>query len=421
MDGSFACPECGSTVEVRGLSPGRQTRCDFCKRLVEIPFIPRMADPSWRRLRSRRSRRFVLGWAAVALAVAALVVGGVSRLLSHRSRIARLETITRLTRSAARQSAAGAYGPALIDLDAAIELAGSPNQFDSCLDLAALRRTRQETARRDAEKILGDLTRRDDFPRSAGDWLSLRARISRDSDLAAIQRSTDTAFYAQVNKSLGSEFRIATTSLESHKFESSLESCLRLERMLKYLPPDVREQRRSRLESIVAALVQAAGVVVTASHGELLEDSRHQSYTPELMRTATTALRDQGYLPPPLEVPWRSFWSQAPYRLNLEVVEHREGNYHATQNRLTRIEVHLTLSTRHAPMWSATSVARSRVPLVEIPPSISKQLAISRERIKAFENLLYADAESLINGHLAATVQDLPRCPIRSAGAAASG
>ena len=27
MDGSFACPECGSEVEVEGLAPGRQVRC----------------------------------------------------------------------------------------------------------------------------------------------------------------------------------------------------------------------------------------------------------------------------------------------------------------------------------------------------------------------------------------------------------
>lgn len=421
MDGSFACPECGSTIEVRGLTPGRQTRCEFCNRLVEIPFIPRIADPSWHRFRFRRSRRFVLGWTAVAVTVAALVVGGGARLMSHRSRAARLETITRLTQSATRQSATGADGPALIDLDAAIELAGSMDQIDSCLDLATLRRTRQETARRDAEKILGDLTRRDDFPQSAGAWLSLRARIGRDSDLAAIQRKAETAFQAQVNKSLESESRIATTSLESHKYESSLESCLRLDRMLKYLPPDVRERWRNRLESIVAALVQVAGVVVTESHGELLEGSRHPTYTPELMRTASKALRDQGYLPPPREVPWRSLWSHAPYRLNLEVVERREGNYHATQNRLARIEVHLTLSTRNFPIWSATSVARSRVPLVEVPSSISKRLAISRERINEFEDLLYTDAEALIGAHLAATVQNLPRCPGGPPGVPASG
>jgi hypothetical protein len=388
---------------------------------VEIPFIPRITDPSWHRLRFRRSRRFVLGWAAIALIVAALVVGGVSRLLSHRSRTARLETITRLTQSAARQSAAGAYGPALIDLDSAIELAGSPDQLDSRLDLATLRRTRQETARRDAEKILGDLTRRDDFPQSAGEWLSLLARITRDSDLAAFQRTAEAAFQTQVIKSLESESRIATASLESREFESSLESCLRFDRMLKYLPPDVRERWRSRLESIAAALVQVVGVVVTESHGELLEGSKHRSYMPELNRTATKALRNQGYVPPPREVPWRSLWSQAPYRLNLEVVERREGNYHATQNRLARIEVHLTLSARHSPIWSATSIARSRVPLVEVPSSISKRLAISRERINAFEDLLYADAESLIGAHLAATVQDLPRCPITPVVAPASG
>ena len=44
MDGSFACPECGTDVEVRGLAPGRQVRCGFCHRLLEVPYLPRAAD-----------------------------------------------------------------------------------------------------------------------------------------------------------------------------------------------------------------------------------------------------------------------------------------------------------------------------------------------------------------------------------------
>ena len=40
MDGLFACPECGSDVEVGGLAPGRQVRCGFCQRLLEVPYLP---------------------------------------------------------------------------------------------------------------------------------------------------------------------------------------------------------------------------------------------------------------------------------------------------------------------------------------------------------------------------------------------
>ena len=44
MEGSFACPECGTFVEVHGLAPGRQVRCGFCNRLLEVPYLPRAAD-----------------------------------------------------------------------------------------------------------------------------------------------------------------------------------------------------------------------------------------------------------------------------------------------------------------------------------------------------------------------------------------
>ena len=68
MDGSFACPECGSSVEVTGLAPGRQVRCGFCNRLLEVPFLPRAADAPWKRRRFARPKWFI--WACAALAVA---------------------------------------------------------------------------------------------------------------------------------------------------------------------------------------------------------------------------------------------------------------------------------------------------------------------------------------------------------------
>jgi hypothetical protein len=369
----------------------------------------------------RRSRWSVLGWGAFAGCLAALVLGGVSRLLAHRDRAGRLQIIARLTESAARHRDAGAYGLALIDLDSAIVLVDSIGPADPRSDLTALRRTRQATARQDAEKILADLNRREDAPSAIGAWLSLRARISHDPDLSALSEKTEAAFQAQMTRALETDFRIVSAAFESRDFEKSLEGCIRIDRLLKHLPPDVRESWRNRLESMASAVVKLAGVVVTESTGELLEGSHHQSYSPKLLETATRALRDKGYVPPPSDISWRSLWSQAPFRLGLEITERREGNYHATQNRLTRIEAHLTLSSSTSILWTSTSVARSRVPIPHVPPSISKRLAIGRARIDQFEDLLYADAESLIDAHLAATLRGLPRRPITAAGAPASG
>jgi hypothetical protein len=416
MDGSFACPECGGTIEVRGLSPGRLTRCDFCNRLVEIPFIPRITDPRWHRLRSRRSRWLILGWSAIVVGLVAIVIGGTSRLLTRRDRLARLETINRLTQSAARQRAAGAYGLALVDLDSAIALLQCMDPTNSRSDIASLRRVREKTALQDAEKILADLTRRDDLPPAVGAWLNLRARLSKDSDLSAYKGKVEAAFQAQLSKYLDSEYRVASSALESRKFVQSFESCHQLDRVIKFLAPDVREEWRNRLEQFVAALVQVAGVVVTESRGQLLEDSHQNTYMPDILKTVTKALREKDYVPPPASKSWRSLWSRAPFRLNLEVTERREGNYHATRNRLTRIELQLTLSSQEFILWNTTSIARSRVPLEQVPAAISKQLAISRARIDEFEHLLYIDAESLIDAHLANSLKDLPRCPANSPG-----
>ena len=67
MDGAFACPECGSSVEVGGLAPGRQVRCGFCDRLLEVPFLPRAADAPWRRRRFGRPKWLNWAWAALAI------------------------------------------------------------------------------------------------------------------------------------------------------------------------------------------------------------------------------------------------------------------------------------------------------------------------------------------------------------------
>src|SRR3954462_516084 len=64
MDEAFACPECGTNVQVQGIAPGRQVRCGFCHRLVEVPYLPRAVDPGWRRQRFGRPWWVPWAWAS---------------------------------------------------------------------------------------------------------------------------------------------------------------------------------------------------------------------------------------------------------------------------------------------------------------------------------------------------------------------
>ncbi len=414
MDGSFACPECGNTVEVQGLTPGRQTRCGFCNRLVEVPFIPRAIDPSWRRARFRRSRWALAAWSALGLAFLAVTIAGVSRLLIHRSRNERLLAVDRLRQSATQQRDSAAYGSALVDLDSAIELLKSMRPDEYGPRLEELKRLRGETARQDAEKILRGLTGRQVSGHSSGEWLNLRARIAKDADLAGIKKEFESRFQSHLLASVDADYRAARASFDSGRFAESLDTCLRLDHELKHLLPDVREKWRGRVEELVEAIVQSAGVVVTASDREALAGPNHKTYTPKLAEEATKALRDRGYLPPPSGVAWSSAWSRSPFHLDLQVVERREGNYQASHNRLARIEVHLILEHRGSLLWEATSTVRSAVPLPKIPASFSNRLAIGPARIDEFEALLYENARSRIDGQTAIVLKEIPPCPARS-------
>jgi len=396
MDGSFACPECGSTIEVDGSSPGRQIRCEFCDRLVEIPFLPRFSDSRWRRRRFQRSRWLVFAWGAIACSFIALLVVGISRFTSRHNRTERLKSVERLVESAIREQKSGAYGSAIIDLDAAIRLLESVEPSEVQVSVSHLKKIRKETALREAESTLTRLTSHTDQTGSTGPWLTLRARIEKDGDLAVLGSKFDAEFKKYLAKSIETEYAKARAALESRTLDQSLESCLRIDREIKHLAPDTAAVWRTRLEAMTSALVQAGGAVMNISEADVFNRSDQQTYSTLLGEPALQGLREKGYLLAPPGENWQRLWANAPFRFNVTVSERHEGNYQATQNRLTRITLSLVLSRGDTSIWEKQAHARSRVPLPGIPLSLSNQLVTSSARIDRLEQLLHDDAKSVI-------------------------
>ncbi len=190
MDGSFACPECGSDVEVRGLAPGRQVRCAFCHRLLEVPYLPRAAGPSWKRRRFARPKWVTWAWAGLSVVVAALVTAGTVEFVRRRYNSMQDRTINQLLVTSQRHESEGRLGEALIDMDAALELAGKAGPaWDKRREEE--RGKRAELARRDAGSRLALLSRNESSTFRLGDWLNLIAWAGRDTDLASLApRST---------------------------------------------------------------------------------------------------------------------------------------------------------------------------------------------------------------------------------------
>ena len=148
MDGSFACPECGSQVEVQGLAPGRQVRCGFCQQLIEVPFLPRVPAGSWKRRRFSRSRWFTWTLGALGAISMVLCLAGVIQYVRTHLRAAEKGSIARLLESSRAHEESGRLDQALIDLDVALDLARKNELTDPTL-IEEQQRRRGDLARRD--------------------------------------------------------------------------------------------------------------------------------------------------------------------------------------------------------------------------------------------------------------------------------
>ena len=157
MDGSFACPECGSEVEVRGLSPGRQVRCGFCHRLLEVPYLPRAAGAPGNGGGSQRPKWVAWAWVALSVLLVVVLAGGAVQFLRRQYDSIQDRSIKELLDSSRRHEADGRLGEALVDLDAGLDLAEKAGgQVDEAAESEQARRP--DLARRDAEHVLDGLS-----------------------------------------------------------------------------------------------------------------------------------------------------------------------------------------------------------------------------------------------------------------------
>ncbi len=344
MDGSFACPECGCQVEVQGLAPGRQVRCGFCEQLVEVPFLPRVPAGAWKRQRFTQSRWFTGTVTAFGVILAGLVLFGGMRFVRTRFRAAEKGSIQKLFDSSRAQEESGKLGQALIDLDVALSLARKTDTTDPTF-FEEQQRHRGELARRDAQAVLDQLAGTNPGPLSLGEWLNLIARASRDPDLLALRSAIDEQFRAKLKREADTELAIARSASESGRVVDSLRACDRIAKLLKHLPPEVERIVRRDTEDMVSRLIERHGVVIESSQGAFVYGSQ-ESYRSTMLPILLKSLENKGYLPYRTSSPWAGHWLKAHYRLSYAVSEQLEGNYETSDNRLTRIEARLTLTSR---------------------------------------------------------------------------
>jgi hypothetical protein len=408
MDGSFACPECGSEIGVRGIAPGRQVRCGFCRRLLEVPYLPRAADAPWKRRRFLRPKWVTWGWASLAVVAAVLLVTGSYRLLKRQYDSYQKRSINHLLDSSRRHEAGGQLGAALIDLDAALDLAAKAGTAVSSR-LRAGQKYRPDLARRDAAEILDRLSRREPSSFALGEWLNLRARAAKDLDLQPLVSPIESQFQKANERQADFDLTSARRAFLSHDVGASLTQCDQIAALIPYLAPEIQPAVRRDAEALVNQLVSTHGVKVDAPQGHFIFGSA--SYVSDMLPVLAKALQDKGYLPNRPSSPWRELWEHALYHVRLDVSEQQEGNYLSSENRLSRIEATVTLSSTGGLIWQTKPTARSQVPLPKLPAYLASRAAISPERSEEFEQLLYKSARDQIDEKFSFSLGNMPACP----------
>jgi hypothetical protein len=410
MDGSFACPECGNSLEVKGLAPGRQVRCGFCNRLLEVPFLPRVADAPWRRRRFARPKWFL--WVSVALAVVLIAVLSTwaFRFVTRQYVSAQQRPINLLLESSRANEAGGRLDHALLDLDTAIEMARKAGP-DHLARLDDWGRKRPGLARREAQNVIDRLCSSRPLSFPLGDWLNLIARADKDRDLSPLSNSINQQFLIALNREIDAELTAARQSFASRQVLASLTYCERIAGWIDHLPPDKSATVRAETENLVVQIVSTHGVIIEPTQVQFVSGS--QSYISNMVPVIVKAFEAKGYLPCRQSYHWRKLWKHATYHTNIKVSETLEGNYLSSSNRLTRIEVRLTVTRagQAKPIFQTTPAASSSVPLPKLPLFLSTRLAMPGERTEEVEKLLRDDARGQIDERLAQSLSNMPECP----------
>lgn len=404
MDGEFACPECGQVVQVRRLAPGRQVRCPFCDRLLEVPFLPRV-EGNWKRTRFTRPKWVPWAWAGVAAAVMAVIGTAGVQLLVRGERVARARAVTRLIESSEAHEAAGRLDLALIDLDSALDAA--PATGVPLPDSKALRRRREKLARRDVQAILQGLESQDGPQRPVGGWLNLVARAGADRDLSPLRQDVEARFLRTLRAWIDELAGRATADRDP---SAALALCGEAADLAVHLPHPDREQAESRLASIVASLVERRGVVIEAAPAAYVRGTA-AGYERAFGPMAAEGLRERGYLPPPKTARWGDLWARAPYTFVYQITERHEGSYLGTENRLARIEVRLSLRDWGREVWATAPNARTIVPLPNLSSYLSGRLALNQSRSDEAEKLLYENALEQIQERFRQGLKIVPTPP----------
>jgi hypothetical protein len=412
MDEAFACPECGCEIRLKGLSPGRLTPCDWCRSMVEVPYIPR-ADQIKRMRRERATRckkRNYRAWISVGASLLMLLVGlaAARRAVVTRWRSADADALARVLASSRAAEDSGRLGEALADLEAAVRLAESGNTTAAELD--ELRDRRARLSRREAEAQLSALEGEPPLApgQALGRALTLSARLEKDPALRGLESRVTSAVDRLRLRWVEDDDRAAQVAGDASRPVVAIDHAARAYRNAAELEPALRRRWQDCASARARRLIARYGVVIDPVRGQFTLGAG-SAYDAALHPVVDPALKEAGYLPPPSANPWSDQWASiAPYRMSVDIAERHEDVYLSSPNRLSRIDSVVRLSHKGRVFWTVQPLARTTVPVPGLPAYQASRAASSSHRSPEFERVLYDNARSNLLERLGVTLHQLP-------------
>ena len=416
MEGVFACPECGLEIEIQGLSPGRETRCDWCSALVEVPFIPRAEQIKRLRTQTRGSLRFWPRWVwcVIVLLCFMIVAAGLNLWIQSRWRSEDSDSLAKLLATSAESERSGRLDEALVRIEGALALLKKGNRSHGSTEFAQLKERRDALARREFMLALGALRKSppnadSEFEPLIGQGLNLLARTRSDDALADLEEQVVVELDRVRQLSAESAGRRAEAAVKQGDYAKAAELSERQFVTSEQIPAAGRISLQGMARSRVESIINSRGLMVefAASRYTLGSD---KEYSKLLIPSLQTSLIKAGYFPKPSKTIFENLWRRpTPFRVVIEVTERQDGRYYQSSNRLSILQARLEFLRGDERLVLRTANTQSAVPLPGLASLVANRAALSTQRSNEFERMLYDNARNALIDRLALTFKSLPR------------
>lgn len=407
VGGSFACPECGNELKLKGTTAGRQLRCGWCETWVEVPFLPRAVVRRARFSRGRRPKWVAWAWGGVAVVTLLLVVAGARGILRARSRQRIEGRLTALVAAAEAEENAARFDAAVKAIQDAIAEAARLDSLRPAR-LEELQNLRDKFVRRAAVAQLESAAKA--APAAAiATYKALLARTWRDGSLEGLEGTLRERLERTRRQWAEADLAAARQAVGVGQPNEAIDLCDRLVKTAEELAPAVQSQLQNDAHAIVVALIDQRGVIFDPPQGQFTLGTP-QSYQATLQPVLSPLLRQHGYVTDRSSSSWNSLWkTRAPYHVGVEVVERQNGSYLNTGSQLSNLSLRLILNREGSSIWQVGPLLAQTQPSI---PSLSaftaSRFATDARRRREFERVLYDDAQATLIMKVQSSLRNIP-------------